>query len=311
MVMLLGGKTPGGRTENGERRTRNGNEAARGSSLYNRSMFDRFWHQTLRRSYRLARTIDVGNGELVVLLHGIGRTGQVWQHVVEQLRTPVSSQRIVAFDLLGFGASPKPTWLQYTVDDHAHAVIAGIEQLQAAAPIVLVGHSMGCLVAVRVAKQRPDLVKHLVLYEMPLYEGLPEKRRYRLRLDLYRRFYAWVARYQPTFDPAAVRRTERLAKKIVGFEVNEPTWQPFVRSLENTIVKQTTAADIKQLTVPMDVIYGTWDMLVIRGKPQQIFGSDLPQLTLHTVRARHTISVKASRFIVRRIRAALQEPAGD
>jgi len=277
--------------------------------LYNSAMFEKFWHQKLRRPYRLARTIDVGSGQPIVLLHGIGRTGQVWQHVVEQLQ-PLGRQRVVAFDLLGFGASPKPDWLQYNVDDHAQAVIASIERLRASAPIVLVGHSMGCLVAVRVAKLRPDLVKHLVLYEMPLYEGLPEKRRYRLRLDLYRRFYAWVARYQPTFDPLTVHRTERLAKKIVGFEVTEPTWQPFVRSLENTIVKQTTAADIKQLDVPMDVIYGTWDMLVIRGKERQIFGSDLPQLTLHTVRARHTISVKASRFIVRRIRAALEESTG-
>src|SRR6202012_2590132 len=109
---------------------------------------------------------------------------------------------------------------------HANALIAAIEKLKSRQPAVLVGHSMGCLVAVRVARRRPDLVRHLVLYEMPLYEGFPQKRRYRLRLNLYFRFYEWVIRYQPAFDAASQKRVERLARRIAGFEVTETTWQP-------------------------------------------------------------------------------------
>ncbi len=262
-------------------------------------MFDKFWHGWLGRPYRLARTVDEGAGLPVVLLHGIGRSAYVWQNVV-QLLVPLGF-RAVAFDLLGFGASPKPRRLLYSADDHAAAVINNIERAGFGGPVVLVGHSMGCLVAVRVARLRPDLVRHLVLYEMPLLEGLPEKRRYRVRLDLYRRFYEWVIGYQPTFDSESIKRTERLARRIVGFEVTPESWQPFVRSLENTIMKQTTAADIKELDVPMDVIYGSFDMLVIRGKPQQTFGDAVERVKSHTIRARHDISPKASRFIVERI----------
>ncbi|HXR50117.1 MAG TPA: alpha/beta hydrolase [Verrucomicrobiae bacterium] len=267
--------------------------------------FDRFWHRALGRPYYLARTIDEGEGPPVVLLHGIGRTGEVWRHVVEQLQT--KSYRVVAFDLLGFGASPKPEWLRYTVDDHVTAVIASLERLKLREPVILVGHSMGCLVAVRMAHLRPDLVKHLVLYEMPLYEGLPQKRLYRVRLNLYFRFYNRLIRLQPTFSPENARLAERLAPRIVGFEVTEDTWQPFVKSLENTIMSQTAAEDIKQLAMPMDVIYGMFDMLVIRGKPTTIFGVDNANITAHTIRARHMISPKASRFLVSRIVAASQE----
>jgi pimeloyl-ACP methyl ester carboxylesterase len=163
---------------------------------------------------------------------------------------------------------------------------------------------MGCLVAVRVARLRPDLARHLVLYEMPLYEGLPQKRRYRLRLNLYFRFYQWVTRYQPEFDAANQRRAERLARRIVGFEVTEATWQPFIKSLEHTIMRQTAADDIKHIAAPMDVIYGTYDMLVIRGKTRHIFGQDNERVTAHKIRERHVISVKASRFIVGRVLAA-------
>jgi len=36
----------------------------------------------------------------------------------------------------------------------------------------------------------------MVLYEMPLYEGLPEKRSYRLRLDLYFKLFQQITRLQ-------------------------------------------------------------------------------------------------------------------
>jgi pimeloyl-ACP methyl ester carboxylesterase len=254
----------------------------------------------------LARTIDEGQGAPIVLLHGIGRTGRVWRHVVELLRSSPYPCRVVAFDLLGFGASPKPDWVAYGVDDHAQAVIASLERLKAGEPMVLVGHSMGCLVAVRVARLRPDLVRNLILFEMPLYEGLPEKRRYRLRLNLYFRFYQRLMRYEPTFNPENARLAERLANRIVGFQVAADSWQPFVKSLQNTIMTQSAADDIKHLSMPMEVIYGTLDMLVIRGQPQQIFGVDSDSITAHTIRARHSISMKSSRFLVERVLAAVQ-----
>lgn len=247
--------------------------------------------------------MDEGVGPPIVLLHGIGRSGRVWLLVVELL-LPLG-RRLVAFDLLGFGASPRPAWSNYSADDHARAVIASITRLRFGEPVVVVGHSMGCLVAVRVARLRPDLVRHLVLYEMPLYEGLPEKRRYRLRTNLYLRLYARLVRFQPTLTAENARLLQRTAIRIVGFEVTPESWQPFVRSLENTIMNQTTAADIAELDIPMDVIYGAFDMLVIRGKPQQFFGDASDRITAHTIRARHMISVKASRFIVERIEAAL------
>jgi pimeloyl-ACP methyl ester carboxylesterase len=264
-------------------------------------VFDRLWHQALGRPYQLAKPLDVGYGQPVVLLHGIGRTGQTWQHVTELLAG--KPYRLVAFDLLGFGASPKPEWPPYSVDDHASAVIASIAKLRLGQPVVLVGHSMGCLVAVRVARLRPDLVRHLVLYQMPLYEGLPEKRRYRAQLAIYNRLYSRLLRFKPSFDPENARLAERLARRITGFEVDRDTWRPFVKSLEHTILSQTAAEDIRQVSVPMDVIYGSYDMLVIRGRAKQIFGEDSP-VTAHKIRERHVISAKASRFIVERILAA-------
>ncbi|MDL2363117.1 MAG: alpha/beta hydrolase [Patescibacteria group bacterium] len=269
------------------------------------SFFETVWNGWLRQPYTCAKVTDTGSGDPVILLHGLGRSAQVWKHIIPLLEK--YNRRIVAFDLLGFGSSPKPD-IPYNIDDHARAIIKSIEKLKLTEQTVLVGHSMGCLVAVRVARLRPDLVRHLVLYEMPLYEGLPEKRTYKIRTDLYFKLYERIVQYQPTFNKETAKFAERTAVKIAGFEVTRDTWQPFIRSIKNTIMRQTAAEDIKQLSMPMDVIYGTYDMLVIRGKKQQVFGTDSKLIEAHTIRARHSISPKASAFIVSRISAALEHP---
>lgn len=215
---------------------------------------------------------------------------------------------MVAFDLLGFGQSPKPDWPGYDVDDHARAVIASIKKLHARESIVLVGHSMGCLVAVRVARLRPELVRYLVLYEMPLYDGLPEKRTYRLRLKFYQALYNRILKFEPVFDAEKTGRMQRLAVHATGLTVDKQTWEPFKRSLANTIMRQTVSEDIKHIVAPMDVIYGRRDMLVIRGKPVKIFGEDTAaRITAHTINAAHAIPVSASKFIAGRIVTAIEQ----
>jgi cis-3-alkyl-4-acyloxetan-2-one decarboxylase len=248
--------------------------------------------------------VDQGEGTPVLFLHGLGRSGTAsWQHIPQLLRgKPV---RVLAFDLLGFGRSPKPDWPEYNVDDHAKAVIAAIGKLHLRQPLVLVGHSMGCLVAVRAARLRPDLVRHLILYEMPLYKGLPDKRSYRLRLKFYFALYDKIIAYKPIFKGPGKKRAQRLAERIAGFTLDDATWRPFIRSLKHTIMEQSAHEDIKQIKLPMEVIYGTRDRIVIRGKTAEIFGEDVANITAHNIRENHGISKKASQFLAGRVEEAL------
>ncbi len=244
----------------------------------------------------------------MVLLHGIGRSGRVWQSVSNMLTMGQPACRVVAYDLLGFGESPKPEWLDYTVDDHASAVISEVTRLRGSIPVILVGHSMGCLVAVRVASLRPDLVKHLVLYEMPLYEGLPEKWRYKARVNTYFQFYDWLTRQNPTFDDLDKRFRQRIMTRVVGSELTADTWQPFIKSLKNTVMEQSAAKDLPLLTMPADIIYGSRDMFVIKGTVQKTLGLDSKMVTTHTISERHVLSTNASKFIANRVQSALRQP---
>ncbi len=261
-----------------------------------------FWHRTLRRPYRLKISIDQGQGTSVLLLHGLGSSGSTWHHLATLLEHVPA--RLIAFDLLGFGASPNPSWSDYSVDDHARAVIASLNKSHIKQPVVLVGHSMGCLVAVHIARLKPKLVKKLILYEMPLYEGLPDTRRYRWQRDLYYKMYARVLRH-PNYSTANARVIQKIAAQLAGFAITPETWHPFVRSLENTIMKQTTLVDLKRLNVPTEIIYGSLDVVVIRGKPKQIFGDQTPHIKTHIITDTHGVSPRASKYLAKRIQQGL------
>jgi pimeloyl-ACP methyl ester carboxylesterase len=247
-------------------------------------------------------SIDTGEGMPVVLLHGIGASSESWNRLAVELGE--TSCRVLAFDLLGFGDSPKPDWPLYSVDDHARAIIAALDRKKLHSPAILVGHSMGSLIAVHIARLRPDLVRHLILYEAPFYVGLPNSRRYTKRRDLYFNIYNQIIESR---DLALTTRQSmrKLVQRFSGFIISEDTWIPFTRSLQNTIISQTTLNDVKQLSVPIDVIYGKLDMLVIQGAPKKVFGAEAAHVTTHTITEMHVVSRRASVFLAGLIRDVL------
>lgn len=269
------------------------------------NVVDRLWHRVLGRPYRAVCTVDTGEGEPpVVLLHGLGASSKVWSNVVTFLKP---SHRVLAFDLVGFGKSPKPGWIDYTVDDHARAVIAALKKHKLKGPIILTGHSMGCLVAVRIARMKPKLVERLVLYEMPLYTDVPALKRYTLLRRMYFSAYRQIVKH-PDYSPSNVYLAQKLASRISGFTISKQTWIPYVRSLKNTIMKQKTAEDMRRLSVPMDLIYGSLDMVILRGHVQTIFDLEVSKITTHVVRSRHKITPRASAYIANRIDESIALP---
>src|SRR5262249_36513986 len=152
----------------------------------------------LHRPYNLAVRQNVGQGVPVIFLHGLGSSSDVWTLVIERLNKREFNS--IAIDLLGFGKSPKPDWCEYDVDSHAEAVAATIKKMNLNNSAIVVGHSMGCLVTVRLARKYPKIVRHAILYEMPLYDGLPDKKLYRARLNLYRRLYKRIIGFEPEYD---------------------------------------------------------------------------------------------------------------
>ncbi len=101
----------------------------------------------------------------VCALHGWGRTGADFQRIL----APHSG---VAVHLPGFGPAPPPP-RAWSSADYANEIAAALETLS---PMVLVGHSFGGRIALRLAASFPHLVKHLVLTGVPLTRVTPAHR---------------------------------------------------------------------------------------------------------------------------------------
>lgn len=96
-----------------------------------------------------SRSGDRTDGPLLVLLHGLGATAEVWRGV-EQALPDAWPGGWLAVDLAGHGRSP---WTRsYGFTDHAAAVGTVLPEDR---ELVLLGHSMGGMVALALAAQVP------------------------------------------------------------------------------------------------------------------------------------------------------------
>ena len=99
------------------------------------------------------------NGRTVVLLHGRNFPSSYWAPVVKTLTD--AGYRVVVPDQIGFGKSSKPTG-ELHFDTLARNTIALLDSLHIAKADI-VAHSLGGMLAVRIARAYPDRIAHLVL----------------------------------------------------------------------------------------------------------------------------------------------------
>jgi pimeloyl-ACP methyl ester carboxylesterase len=107
---------------------------------------------------------DDGDGEVVLLLHGWCCDGQDWSWQAPALVE--AGYRTIILDHRGHGRSSVPDQ-DYRPQTLAHDAAALLDGLGISTAIVM-GHSMGTVVASVLAVQRPDLVSALVLVD-PVY----------------------------------------------------------------------------------------------------------------------------------------------
>jgi pimeloyl-ACP methyl ester carboxylesterase len=107
--------------------------------------------------------VDFGgsaDGPTMVLVHGLGGSHLNWD-LLAPLLTPHG--RVYAIDLPGFGRS-EPGERKASVQANVGMVKRFLDEV-VGAPVVLVGNSMGGMISILVAGERPDAVSSLVLLD--------------------------------------------------------------------------------------------------------------------------------------------------
>ena len=127
---------------------------------------------------------EAGAGPAMVLLHGIGSGSLAW---VGQFEAFAATHRVMAWDAPGYGVSSPLGTESPMATDYAQALTEWLESLAIRSPVV-VGHSLGALVAAAFAAQTDSGVRSLVLASpAPGYgSSAPDVRqaKWRERVDL-------------------------------------------------------------------------------------------------------------------------------
>jgi 4,5:9,10-diseco-3-hydroxy-5,9,17-trioxoandrosta-1(10),2-diene-4-oate hydrolase len=102
--------------------------------------------------------IEVGRGETLLFLHGLGGS---WKDWTANLQSFAPSYQAIAMDFPGFGDSDKPE-ADYSIEWLTRIVENFLLELKIMR-VSVVGHSMGALVALNLAAQTDSRVKNLIV----------------------------------------------------------------------------------------------------------------------------------------------------
>ncbi|MFN7982927.1 MAG: alpha/beta hydrolase [Vicinamibacterales bacterium] len=153
--------------------------------------------QDVRIAYMDVAPQGTPNGHTVVLLHGNNFAGFYFGVIIDALRK--EGFRVVVPDQIGYGRSSKPI-IPYNFTDMARNTRAILQSLNIDKAMI-VGHSMGGMLAARFATQFPGVTERLVIFN-PI--GLTDAR----------------------FDPAAVWRRRRGLQADAGVHLPDDSREP-------------------------------------------------------------------------------------
>ncbi len=200
---------------------------------------------------------EAGEGPAVIMLHG-NFASKRWYH--EQLRHLPDSYHKVALDLPNFGDSdPLPGGI--SLGAYADFLGAFIKELLGEKPFILLGHSLGGLVAQIYAARQPATLRGLVLIASAAPSGLKTPQENYQFLDLFRHNRGLLAQSlsatmpsgQPPYFSALVG--DALRMHSAAFTGN-------ARAIEPQQMPSGLGEKLAQLDIPALVLRGDFDTII-------------------------------------------------
>ncbi|OBT10135.1 pimeloyl-[acyl-carrier protein] methyl ester esterase [Vibrio sp. UCD-FRSSP16_10] len=201
-----------------------------------------------------------GKGENLILIHGWGMNGAVWQQVVEELSQYFC---VHVVDLPGYGHS-------HQVQSHSLAEIATAVLEDAPEKAIWLGWSLGGLVATHVALHHPERVLKLITLassprfsaEGRLWRGIDPKVLNDFTHQLTNDFQGTIERFmalQAMGSPSARQDVKQLKSVVLSRPMPNPKALHLGLELLATIDYRQ---QLNEITVPIHRLYGRLDGLV-------------------------------------------------
>lgn len=216
----------------------------------------------------LATRVMGEQGSPIVLLHGLVASGIYWGAAYDSL---ARQHCLVVPDLLGFGGSVGPS-SGYGPDDHVQALLTCLDEVGASEPAVIGAHSLGSLIAIRLAATHPDRVAGLIAFGPPLYGDRsaalthvggtgPMGRLFVLPGRMAQNACGWVCDHRDLSAWIAQATHPGLPPPIAADGVRH-SWSAYSETLERVILASEAARWLAQLDCPTRLIAGDRDRVV-------------------------------------------------
>jgi pimeloyl-ACP methyl ester carboxylesterase len=115
---------------------------------------------------------EYGRGDPILFIPGLQASTRYWGDV----SLIADRRRVLLADLLGFGRSPWPMNVSYSLDDHLEWLRRTVVSRGADRNLTIVAHSFGTIVAAHYAAMYGDEIQRLFLLGAPLFDSREEAR---------------------------------------------------------------------------------------------------------------------------------------
>ncbi|MGV3547129.1 MAG: alpha/beta fold hydrolase [Pedobacter sp.] len=222
--------------------------------------------QDLKMAYMDVAPTAKANGRTVMLFHGKNFGGYYWTNVIKALSA--EGYRVIVPDQIGFGKSSK-AFIHYSFHQMARWNSQLLDSLKINKAIIL-GHSMGGMLATRLALLFPEKTEKLVL-ENPI--GLEDykafvpyvntEQQYKTELkttaESVKKYYqnSYFTTWKPAYDELV-----RIAGGVT-FSADYPRWAKVAALTFTMIYEQPVVHEFANIKVPTLLIIGKEDKTIV------------------------------------------------
>jgi pimeloyl-ACP methyl ester carboxylesterase len=197
----------------------------------------------------------------VLFVHGVPATSRLWAPILSRIGR---GDEVEAIDLPGFAAEPPAGWVAHK-ENYVGFVLERIEALHArGGPVHLVGHDWGCLLALRAASLRPELLRSVAAGNGPIDEHWP----------LHAHWRTWMVPGEGEALMDRLSGANAMGETLMrlGFPPQDAAANSFVypgngrRILDlyrsAVDIGRAWAADLARIVVPSMILWGERDLIV-------------------------------------------------